>query len=111
MTRYYVSDPKVEKGFVELPESEWLALIGTEEVRPYAGKVYRGEVDITEVPEELREAVAAVVAEKVKRWGLYSERELAAHEALNIITGGNANENRTAGEQTHRCQCPDAAPL
>lgn len=91
-THYYIADPKEEKGFVELPEAEWLSLIGTEEIRPYAGKVYRGEMDISEVPEELREAVAAVVAEKVGRWGLYSERELTAHEALNIIIGGNANE-------------------
>lgn len=92
MTHYYISDPKAEKGFVELTESEWYALFGTEEVRPYANKVYRGEMDISEVPEEFREEVAAVVAEKVKRWGLYTERELTAHEALNIITGGNSNE-------------------
>jgi len=92
VTHYYVSDPTAEKGFVELTESEWYALLGTEEVRPYTGKVYRGEMDISEVPEELREEAAAVVAEKVKRWGLYSERELTSHEALNIITGGNADE-------------------
>jgi hypothetical protein len=92
MTHYYIADFKAEKGFVELTESEWYALLGTEETRPYANKVYRGEMDISEVPEELREAVAAVVAAKVERWGLYSERELTAREALNIITGGNANE-------------------
>lgn len=92
LPHYYIADPKAEKGFVELSESEWLALMGTEEVRPYAGKVYRGEMDISEVPEELREAVAAVVATKVWRWGLYAERELQPQEALNIITGGNANE-------------------
>jgi len=92
MTHYYISDPKAEKGFVELTESEWHALIGTEEVRPYTGKVYRGEMAMDDVPEELREEVAAVVAAKVERWGLYSERELTAHEALNIITGGDSNE-------------------
>ena len=89
---YYIADSKAEKGFVELTESEWLALIGTEEIRPYTGKVYRGEMTMEEVPEELQEEVAAVVAEKVKRWGLYSERELTSHEALQIITGGNADE-------------------
>lgn len=92
MTRYYISDPKAEKGFVELTESEWYALLGTEETRPYANKVYRGEMAMEDVPEELREEVAAVVAEKVKRWGLYAERELQPQEALNIITGGDANE-------------------
>lgn len=89
-THYYISDPTAEKGFVELTETEWYALIGTEEVRPYAGKVYRGEMTMDDVPEELREEVAAVVTEKVKRWGLYSERELTSHEALNIITGDEA---------------------
>ena len=91
-THYYITDPTAEKGFVELTESEWYALLGTEETLPYANKVYRGEMDISEVPEELREEVAAVVAEKVKRWGLYSERELQPQEALQIITGGDANE-------------------
>lgn len=89
MNRYYISDSTVE---VELTETEWYALLGTEETRPYANKVYRGEMDISEVPEELREEVAAVVAAKVERWGLYSERELQPQEALNIITGGDANE-------------------
>lgn len=89
-THYYVSDPKAEKGFVELTESEWLALIGTEETRPYTGKVYRGEMDIADVPEELREAVQAVVDTRVQRWGLYIEREIPDTEALNIITGGDA---------------------
>ncbi len=88
MTRYYISDPTAERGFVELTESEWYALMGDETTSPYAGKVYRGEMDISEVPEELREAVAAVVAAKVERWGLYSERDLSAEEALNILTGG-----------------------
>lgn len=92
VTHYYITDPTAERGFVELTEAEWYALIGTEETRPYANKVYRGEMAMDEVPEELREEVAAVVEEKVKRWGLYSERELTSHEALNIITGGNADE-------------------
>ena len=92
MTHYYISDPTAEKGFVELTEAEWYALLGTEETRPYANKVYRDEMDITEVPEELQEAVQAVVDTKIERWGLYSERELPADEALNIITGGNADE-------------------
>lgn len=87
-TRYYISDPTAERGFVELTEAEWYALIGTEETRPYANKVYRGEMTIEEVPAELQEAVQAVVDAKIVRFGLYSERELPANEALNILTGG-----------------------
>lgn len=90
MTHYYISDHAAERGFVELTESEWFALMGDETIRPYANKVYHGEIDITEIPAELQKAVAAVVAAKVERWGLYSERELPANEALNIIAGGEA---------------------
>ena len=90
MTRYYIADNTAPRGFVELTESEWYAIVGTEETRPYANKVYRGELTIEEVPEELQEAVQAVVDTKIARWGLYSERELPANEALNIIAGGEA---------------------
>lgn len=90
MTRYYISDPMAPHGFVELTESEWRAIVGTEETRPYTSKVYRGELSIEEVPAELQEAVSTVVAAKVARWGLYSKRELPANEALNIIAGGEA---------------------
>lgn len=88
MTRYYVSTDN-EKGFEEITEAEWNALIGTEETRPYASKVYRGELSIEEVPEDLREAVQAVVDTKIARWGTYESRDISDSEALNIITGGN----------------------
>ena len=88
MTRYYITDPTAPKGFVELTESEWLALFGTDTTRPYASQVYRGEITLDDVPEDIREEVEAVVATKVARWGLYSERELTDREALNILTGG-----------------------
>lgn len=89
MTRYYISDPTAPKGFVELTEEEWFALMGTEETRPYAAQVYRGDITIDDVPEDLREAVAAVVAAKVSRWGLYAERNISDTEALSILTGGD----------------------
>lgn len=92
MTRYYIADNTAPRGFVELTESEWYALMGDETTSPYDGKVYRGEIAMEEVPEDIREAVAAVVAAKVERWGLYTERELTAREALAIITGGGAGE-------------------
>lgn len=88
MTRYYITDPTAPKGFVELTESEWLALHGSDETAPYASKVYRGDLALDEVPEDIREEVEAVVATKVARWGLYSERELTDKEALNILTRG-----------------------
>ena len=88
MTRYYISDKVAPKGFVELTYEEWLALHGTDEAAPYASKVYRGEITLDDVPEDIREEVEAVVQTKIDRWGLYSERELTDREALNILTGG-----------------------
>lgn len=89
MTRYYITDPTAERGFVELTETEWFALIGDDTTRPYAGKLYRGEITIEEVPEDLCEAVQSVVDTRIARWGLYEERNLSDTEALNIITGGS----------------------
>lgn len=89
MTRYYISDPTAERGFVELIETEWFALMGNDTTRPYAAQVYRGEITINEVPEELRETVQSIVDTKIARWGLYEERNLSDTEALDIITGGD----------------------
>ena len=70
---YYITDPTAEKGFVEVTETEFIALLGDETTRPYASKVYKGEITIEEVPEDVRESVATVVAAKVERWGEYSK--------------------------------------
>lgn len=92
MKHYYITGRGAGRGAVEVTESEYLSLMGDDTTRPYAMEVYRNQLTIEEVPEDIREEVAAVVAEKVKRWGLYAERELQPQEALNIITGGNADE-------------------
>lgn len=89
MKHYYIADNTQPKGFIELTEAEWNTLMGTEETRPYASKVYRGELFINEVPAELQEAVQAVVDAKIARWGIYESRDIPDSEALNIITGGN----------------------
>lgn len=89
MTRYYIVDPTAPKGFVELSEDEWLALMGDDTTRPYASQLYRCDITIEDVPEELRETVQAVVNNKIARWGLYSERNISDTEALNIVAGGD----------------------
>lgn len=90
MKHYYIADNTQPKGFIEITEAEWNALIGTEETRPYANQVYRGTLSIDEVPEELRAGVQAIVDTKIARWGTYETREITDSEALNIITGGNS---------------------
>ncbi len=85
---YYIFDRSQPRGFVEITETEFLALTGDDITRPYANKVYRGEMSIDDVPEDLRESTAAVVAAKTERFGTWSERELTPQEALDIIVGG-----------------------
>lgn len=89
MKHYYITDLTQPKGFVEVTEAEWNAIVGTDETRPYASQVYRGEMTIEEVPEELREEVQTVVNNKIARWGTYENRDIPDSQALDIITGGN----------------------
>lgn len=85
MKHYYISNPNAEKGFEEITESEWNAIIGDEITRPYTGKVYRGEMTLDEVPEEVRESVATIVANRMARWGEYHGQEVPAEELKDMI--------------------------
>jgi hypothetical protein len=85
MKHYYIADPNAEKGFIEITEEEFNAIIGTEETRPYASKVYRGELSIEEVPEDIRETVQAIVDAKIARFGEYAKQEISANELNNMI--------------------------
>lgn len=88
MKHYYIADKTQPKGFLEITEAQWVIIMGTEEVRPYANKVYCGEMSIDDVPEEIREETQAVVKAKTARFGRYEDREISKDEALKIITGG-----------------------
>lgn len=85
MKHYYITNPNLPRGFEEVTESEFLAFVGDESTRPYATKVYRGELSIDEVPEELRDAVQAVVDAKIARLGVYVEQDVPANELKTMI--------------------------
>lgn len=85
MKRYYISNPNSPKGFDEVTEAEFYAILGDEITRPYASKVYRGELSIDEVPDDLQEAVMAVVNKKIERFGEYNKQEVPAQELKNMI--------------------------
>lgn len=85
MKRYYIADRTQPKGFIEVTESEWNALIGTEETRPYTYNVYCGELSIDDVPEELREQVQAIVNNKITRWGTYDSQAISYRDFQNMI--------------------------
>lgn len=84
MKHYYLTANN-EKGFVEVTEAEFFAVVGDETTHPYIGKVYRGELSIEEVPEEVREAVAEIVANRVARLGDYKSQEIPAIELKEMV--------------------------
>jgi hypothetical protein len=87
MTHYYLLNRNAPRGFEEITEEEYLAVVGLSPVREYAEKVYRGRMSIADVPEEHREKTQAVVDAKIARLGVY---EIPDAQALHIITGGEA---------------------
>lgn len=87
MKHYYFINKNAPRGFEEVTEEEYLAVVGLSPVREYAEKVYRGEMSIEDVPEEHRETTQAVVDAKIARLGAY---QIPDAQALHIITGGDA---------------------
>ena len=85
MKHYYLSNPNSPKGFDEVTEAEFLAIVGDDTIRPYATPVYRGELSIEEVPEDIREAVQAVVDAKIARFGEYNKQDVPANELKSMI--------------------------
>lgn len=86
MTKYYIFNRHGNPP-EEITEAEYKAITGEYPVSSYASKVYRMEITMEDVPEEHREATQAVVDAKIARMGVY---EIPDAQALNIITGGNA---------------------
>ena len=71
MKHYYFINKNAPRGFEEVTEEEYLAVVGLSPVREYAEKVYRGEMSVEDVPEEHREQTKAVVDAKIARLGVY----------------------------------------
>lgn len=65
--------------FVEVSAEQFQELMGDRAVRPHVNGVYFGQMSIEEVPQEHREAVAAVVAAREAFSGPY---QVPAAEAL-----------------------------
>lgn len=85
MKHYYITDPSSDKGFVEVSEAEFQALVGDETTHPYANPVYREELSINEVPEDLQTQVQAVVDAKIARWGKYKNQKITSNELQSLI--------------------------
>lgn len=93
--KYYIEDNSQPKGFIEITKAEYNAIFGDDVIRPYAQSVYRGDMAIDDVPDEHKEIVKTVVANKVSHWGLFRADEAIDSAGLNrqyaetdILVGG-----------------------
>lgn len=64
---------------VEVTEQQYRELVGDRTTTPYANKVYSGAMSIEDVPEDIRETVADIVA---KRTAFSGEYQVPAAQAL-----------------------------
>ena len=85
MKHYYIANPSAPKGIEEITEEEFIASCGSKEVRPYVGRVYRGEITLSDVPAELQEECERVVAAKIEKLGKYEEQPISGNELKQII--------------------------
>lgn len=88
---FYIFGGELEKGFAEVTESEFLAVVGNEEQRVYTTALYRDKIMVGDVPEDMREAVINIVAARVERFGEYVPYD---SESLEILVGRNRMRNR-----------------
>lgn len=69
-----------EKPVEELTEEEFLSLFGNDTQRPYVLQLYRGDINIDDVPEDLQESVQTIVNNRIARWGLWRNLPSSPHE-------------------------------
>lgn len=72
-------------GIVAITKEEAVQLFGAPEYRDYASRYYRGTITLADVPEAYREAVAACVEARTKRWGAYTDQPAQSDEVLELV--------------------------
>lgn len=75
----------------ELTLEQWISCYGSAAASPYIGKVWRDEMALSDVPEELREETGRVVKNRNMYFGTWANREIPKREALAILTGNNGS--------------------
>lgn len=98
---YYILSPDFS-GDERITEEQYLALFGDETRRPYATAVYKGEMALEAVPEEYREAVAAIVANRTARWGDYADWPVRGSGKLTDILLGEEMQMKRKDAKAYR---------
>lgn len=84
-------------GYTEVEESVFLSTIAKKQCDNYADMVYRGEIELESVPEEHRETVQNIVADKVSQYGKFEDGQVSASDTL-IAVRNLSRPNLTRGE-------------
>lgn len=93
---YYVINP-FAKRLEEVTEAEHLALVGDDTQRPYADQLYREEIALADVPEDIRESVQTIVNNRISRWGLWKDLPASPHE-VNALAEAVTTAGLTKGQ-------------
>lgn len=94
------------RGLQEVTEAEFLSLFGDSTQHPYVTRLYRGDITLADVPEDLQEAVQTIVNNRIARWGLWRNLPASPHEVTALaeavttsgLTKGQARDLFTALE-------------
>ena len=73
------------KNLEETSEDMYYSVIGDTVHDSYASKVYNKQITIDEVPEELRNEVSEIVANRINRWGIDFEHQISSDELQSMV--------------------------
>lgn len=73
---------------LKISEEKYREIFGTSETRDYIKAVYRGEADISEVPEEYLEEVTLAVELQTRIYGAYEDIGISDTEFVEMLKSG-----------------------
>ena len=84
---YYYIPSSTDQGYVQIAESEFLGIVAEKQRKNYANKVYYGKIELDSIPEEHREAVQTLVAERVAKHGRFEDKRISPFEVRQFVEG------------------------
>lgn len=69
----------------EVSYKEWCAITGEEQDYQYIAKLYRNIISASDIPEDRREAVQAVVNNRIAKYGTYESHIISAEELKTLM--------------------------
>jgi len=85
MTMQYYILSNNRQDFEEVTREEYIKIIGEPPCSMYALQVYEHMIDISEVPEEYRETVEAIVSTKIEKYGECPQGDIENSEFMDML--------------------------